>query len=256
MSAELLIVGNRAGSPGPDGPAGGYVLQVDGKNILIDCGPGVLAELARRRLSQQIDAIIISHRHADHSADLPAYSYHQSFPRVQEPIPLFAPEGFAEYLDALDSIHGIPTLAEMRTPIRTQFELSTVEPGSSFSVAGFQVNTILASHPVPCLSIQFPELGFVYTADTAKTPALVAFSRGAKLLLSEATYPNPEGHDFTEHGHMSGFEAGELAAESGVDRLVLTHLSDYDDAEETLANARSRFPGSITLAEVGARFPL
>lgn len=256
MISELEIFGNRAGSPGPDGPASGYVLRVNGRTLLIDCGPGVLVGLTKAGVVDEIDAVIISHRHADHSADLAPFAYHQAFPAPKEPLPLFAPTGFAEYIASLDNVHGIPTLDTLRQPIASQFTLHEVEPGESFSASGVTVDTVAAKHPVPCLSMRFPEAGLVYTADTAKTPDLVRLATNASVLLAEATYESPDGHDFETHGHMSGFEAGELATEAAVGRLVLTHLEDFRRAEQTKRNAASRYNGDVSVAQVGHRILL
>ncbi|MGH8879040.1 MAG: MBL fold metallo-hydrolase, partial [Stackebrandtia sp.] len=136
------------------------------------------------------------------------------------------------------------------------FPLTEVEPGESFEVGGIQVDTLLAFHPVPCMSIRLPQLGFVYTADTGLTDELVEFSRGAKLLLAEATYPTEEGRDFSRHGHMGGFEAGKLAHEAGVEQLVVTHLSDIDQADETEGHVRKQFDGTVCFAAPGQRYAL
>ncbi len=186
--------------------------------------------------------------------DIAPYAYHRSFPEALQTIPMFGPPGFGDYLDALDSVHGIPTIEEMRTPVPTRFALTEIEPGTSFLIGDVRVDTILAQHPVPCLSMRFPDFDIVYTADTAKTAELAEFCRSARLLLAEATYASPDGHDFSGHGHMSGVEAGQLAQESESQHLVLTHMSDYNQADETVANARAHYSGLISVAEVGSQF--
>lgn len=256
MNSELTIIGCRAGSPGRNGPASGYVVDSGGVRIIIDCGPGVLAGLAQRGLTDDVDALIISHQHADHSADVPPFGYHRSFPEILPPVPLYGPVGIGAYLSTLDDIHGIPTIPEMARPIETQFPIHEVEPGDSFEVKGIRVDTLRAFHPVPCISIRLPRLGFVYTADTGLTPELTAFSTGAKLLLAEATYPTEEGRDFSAHGHMGGAEAGRLAREAGVERLVVTHLSDFAQAGETETYVRKEFDGTVSFAEPGQTYPL
>ncbi|MGH3747903.1 MAG: MBL fold metallo-hydrolase [Micromonosporaceae bacterium] len=261
MSGVLTVIGCRAGSPGASGPASGYVVEVASSSgmpvrLVIDCGPGVLAGLAARGLTDHIDALIISHQHADHSADVPPFGYHRSFPVIQPPVPLYGPTGIGDYLRTLDQIHGIPTIPEMATPIATQFPIHEVEPGDSFQVAGIQVDTLRAFHPVPCISIRLPQLGFVYTSDTGLTDELIDFSRGAALLLAEATYPTEEGRDFTAHGHMGGAEAGRLAREAGVDHLVVTHLSDFSQAAETEGHVRKHFDGRVSFAEPGQQHQL
>lgn len=255
MNATLTIIGCRAGSPGRNGPASGYVVESGGKRIVIDCGPGVLAGLAARDLTD-VDGLIISHQHADHSADVAPFGYHRSFPKIRPPVPLYGPTGIGEYLSTLDDVHGIPTIPEMATPIATQFPIHEVEPGESFDLAGIRVDTLLAFHPVPCISIRLPELGLVYTADTGLTDELIAFSEGAKVLLAEATYPTEEGRDFSAHGHMGGAEAGRLAREAKVDLLVVTHLSDWAQRDETETHVAKEFDGSVAFAEPGQQYSL
>jgi len=255
VNGTLTIIGCRAGSPGRNGPASGYVVEADGKRVVIDCGPGVLAGLAARGLSD-VDGMIISHQHADHSADVAPFGYHRSFPEILPPVPLYGPTGIEAYLDTLDDVHGIPTIPEMATPIATQFPIHEVEPGESFELAGLRVDTLLAFHPVPCISIRLPQLGLVYTADTGLTDELIEFSRGAKLLLAEATYPTEEGRDFSQHGHMGGAEAGRLAREAGVDHLVVTHLSDWAQRDETETHVVKEFDGRISFAEPGQQYSL
>ncbi len=254
-SPTLTILGNRAGSPGPDGPASSYLIESEHGRLVVDLGGGSLPGLLPH-LAERLDGIIISHRHADHSVDLVAFAYHRSFPTVQPPITLYGPSGIAAYVAELDAVHGIPTIEEMRTPIATQFPPVDIEPGSSFDVAGTRIDTIRAAHAVPCLSMRFPQFGLVYTADTALTDDLIALAAGAPVLLAEATYPGSAGRDLTTHGHMSGTEAGILAREAGVAHLILTHLSDYADAEETVTNAHAEFGGTITVARVGDRHDL
>jgi len=256
VTNTLTIIGSRAGSPGPEGPASGYHLATEYGRVLMDCGPGVLAGLTRERLHTDLDAVLVSHQHADHSADLAPLGYHRAFPVVRPPIPLLAPKGIEEYLAALDAVHGIPTLAELKTPIATQLPFTAIEPGRQYAVGDLLVDTLEAKHPVPTLSFRFPQLGLVYTADTALTDELIEFSRGARLLLAEATYVTPEGRNFDEHGHMSGIEAGRLAAEAAVEHLVLTHFSDFADADQTREYAHAQYDGPISLAQPGQRYRL
>ncbi|NED93708.1 MBL fold metallo-hydrolase [Phytoactinopolyspora alkaliphila] len=256
MNAALTVIGARAGSPGPNGPGSGYLLSIGATAVLLDSGPGVLAGLLNHCSTDELDAVVISHQHADHTADLVPFGYHRSFPEPKPPLPLYGPEGIAGYVAALDQVHGIPTLEHMKAPIATYLPLTEVKPGASITVNDVVIDTIAAAHPVPAISMAVPSVGFVYTADTALTDELVELSRGARLLLAEATYPEPEGHDFDEHGHMSGHEAGQLAARAGVAHLVVTHMSDIEDAERTVRNAASHYGGPISVAVPGQRYRL
>lgn len=253
MNWELEVIGARAGSPDQYGPASGYLLRVGSTTLLLDCGPGVVAQLAIRGVLDDIDALIISHRHLDHSGDLMVFAYHRAFPHIQAPIPMFAPTGFSDYVAQLDVVHGIPTLPALARPVADQLPLTEVVPGSTFEVNGIRVDTVAALHPVPTISMSFPDIGLVYTADTALTSELTRLAASSRALLSEATYVDGVGHDFNAHGHMSGIEAGQLAAGSGASHLLLTHLSSFAQAEPTWANAERHFQGAIDLAVPGLR---
>lgn len=183
-TAELRIIGCRAGSPGPNGPASGYLLDVGDTRVLIDCGPGVLTGLTTRGLAADIDAVVISHRHADHSADLTPFGYHRSFPEILPPLPLYGPVGITDYIGSLDNVHGIATIPEMATPVASQFDIHEVEPGDSFTVAGLRVDTVAASHPVPTLSLAFPERQLLlhrgHRADRRSDPTRHRFAHPAR----------------------------------------------------------------------------
>jgi ribonuclease BN (tRNA processing enzyme) len=249
--SELIVIGCRAGSPGTESAASGYLLRAGEKLILIDCGPGVVLGLTQRGFAASLDAVINTHAHADHCADLVALAYHRLFPDHMRRLPLYATQQLGDVLNLLDQAFGIPSLPTLKAPLRTALDLTVVNPGDSFGVLGVQVDTLRMVHPVPTMALRFPELGFVFTADGALTDALVDFARGAECLLAEATYPAMAGRDLTGHGHMTAAQAGELAARAGVKRLVVTHLSRERDADETVLAVRSTFSGEVVLAKPG-----
>ena len=256
MNAELTVIGASATAPTYLGPASGYLLTTPRGSILIDCGSGVIGGLAKDRRLDEVDALLVSHSHADHSADLPVLAYRRSFPQVLPSLPLYAPEDLVSRLPKLDDVYGIPTLDTMKTPLGSRFEMKVREPGEGFEVVGHRVQTILADHPVPTMSIKFPDYGFVYTADTGLTDELVEFSRGASLLLAECTYRAADNIDVTGHGHLDGHTVGQLAREAGVKHLAVTHVADPDHIPDIEAEVREVFDGKVTMCAPGDRFPL
>ena len=225
----------------------GYLLEHDGFRLLIDPGYAVLPRLLRLVDATDVDAVLVSHRHPDHCADLNpllrARALRDDGPPA--PLPVFALPGALDAVLALDR----PGLLD------DAIEVHAFEAGESFAVGPLAVHSRALPHSVPNAGVRVTSGGrsLVYTGDAAPDPVLVELARDADVLLAEASFvdavPDDEGPTLS-----SARDGGRQAAEAGVRTLVLTHLLPGTDRRRSAAAARSEFGGPILVARPGLNF--
>jgi ribonuclease BN (tRNA processing enzyme) len=67
---RLTVLGRSPASPNPGEACAGYLVEGGGARLLVDIGPGVVSQLVRRHHPDELDAVVVSHMHADHVLDL------------------------------------------------------------------------------------------------------------------------------------------------------------------------------------------
>jgi ribonuclease BN (tRNA processing enzyme) len=257
---RLTVVGCSGSFPGPESPASSYLLQVDDTdgrtwNVVLDLGNGALGPLQAHVRLQDVDAVLLSHLHADHCLDLCGYyvalKYAPSGPRHGR-IPVWGPKGTDRRMARAYDLNPSPGMSE-------EFDFRTLDDATHVDVGPLRILPRRVNHPVEAYGfrIEGPSTAqpgerrtLVYTGDTDSCLEVEELSQGADLLLSEAAFH--EGRDFARGIHLTGRRAGELAAKADVKRLVLTHLPPWNDPALTIEEARSAFDGPIQLAQPGA----
>lgn len=243
---QLTVLGSSGTFTGPGSLCSGYLVRTDGATILVDAGNGSTSNLQQEVALEDLDAIIISHKHADHCVDL--IGLHHAV-RAHGPaatgIPLYSPPGVAELLAELTSREAPYVFEE-------SFELQTVQAGDSFTVKDVRFRLYESVHPPPTLSMRLESDGRVltYSADSAGGPKLVEAARGADLFLCEATWQG-EPLDHPAGIHLTAEGAGTVATEAGVDRLLLTHVAGHLDRQVSLEEARRTWDGPLDVAVDG-----
>ena len=241
MTLELTVLGCAGTHTGPDRMCSSYLVRSGGYRLLLDCGNGSLSNLQRCCDVSDIDAIIISHRHPDHFADLYGLFYALRFhDRGPLSVPLYAPQGAFEF--AAQLIDSPDVFAQT-------FRLFVARAGDVLELGPLKVTLHEANHPVESLASRVEADGRVltYTADSGASPSLVHAARDADLLLADATWLERE-RPLPSGVHMTGLEAGQLATAAAVKRLVITHVYPSTDPAETLAEAAMAFSGPIDAA--------
>jgi ribonuclease BN (tRNA processing enzyme) len=250
-AVKLTVLGSNASSPSRTNPASGYLVEIEGKTILMDAGPGVFMTLAQMMDPGLLDAVVLSHTHVDHCADVLAlFAYMAYGPSGPIPIPVYAPEGTRDHLAAFARA-GKDHVFHQVLDFREQ------EPGDEIWIGDASLTFGRAIHPVPALVTRFDvgSASLVYSGDTGPGGDLANLANNASLLLVEASLQGLRGPKTFVH-HLTAVDAGELAAWAGVEQLVLTHIPARLDPSLSVEQASGVYAGPVHYAEPGSTFEI
>ena len=264
---RITVLGKSPSWQDAGGACSGYLVEEDGTCLLLDCGNGVFSKLRRYRDYVAVDAIVISHLHADHFLDLVPYAYALTYAPRQQPVPvdrwpgtaqpakprLFAPHGARQVFRQIVGAWGAEDL------IDNAFDIHEYAPGDELAVGPLALRFQEVPHWLPTCAVDVRSTAngsrssggrFTYGADSAPTDELVRFAEGSDLLMIEATLPRPERDG--ARGHLTPAEAGEHGVRAKVGRLVISHFSDEMDELWARREAERAFQGPVSVAHEGA----
>jgi ribonuclease BN (tRNA processing enzyme) len=257
---RVTVLGKSPSWQDAAGACSGYLVQEGGFTLLLDCGNGVFSKLRRICDYVDVDAVLITHLHADHFLDLVPFSYALCYAPRQQPVPvagwpgtdtparpeLHVPLGATEVFRRIVGSWGNEDLIE------TAFGMHEYAPGDKLSIGPLQASFCEVPHYLATYAVELASNGsrFTFSADCSPNDQLVRFAQGTDVLMIEATLPRPERDGV--RGHLTAREAGEHGKFAGAHRLVLTHYSDELDPEWTRAEAADSFGGPVELASEGA----
>lgn len=230
---KLTALGTLGGFPSHDTGTTSYLLTSEnGFNLLIDCGSRAVTELEHHLHPNDLDAVIVSHYHEDHIADLGALRQYRQLQPIKAGI--------------------LPIYGHDENPYEfSKLSLENVSKGIAYdiekglTVGPFDIKFIKTVHPVVCYAIRITERVtgqvLVYTGDTGYFEALADFTKNADIFLADVYFfkdkekmPN----------HLSSVEAGNFARLAKAKKLILTHLPQFGDLEVLKAEAQEA-AGSI-----------
>ena len=245
---RLTVVGCSGSGPGPKSPASCYLVEHDGFRLLLDLGSGAFGALQGLADPDTIDAVFLSHLHADHCLDVAPFVVWRRYSgrASKHQVPLYAPVAAERRLALAYDADG--------DGVTDVFDFVPVGPGS-FTLGPFEVALARTAHPIECYAIRLAAGGrsVVYTGDTGPSERVVELARGADVLLAEASHP--PGPGLPDGLHLTGREAGEHAAAAGVGRLLLTHIPAWVDEIGQLFAASAVF-SETELVRSGATYEI
>lgn len=237
---RMTVLGSSGAWPAAGRACSGYLVEDEGFRLLVDPGYATLPRLLRHVAAADVDAVLVSHGHPDHCADLnPLLRARGLDPDPPPRLPVHALPGALDRVLALDR----PGMLDDALALRP----FTV--GTRFEIGPFTVGTWALPHFVPNAGLRLTSGGrtLAYTGDAGPCREMAELARDADLFLAEATYPDQVPAEDARF-LSSARQAGEYATAAGVGRLMLTHLWPGTLPGQALAAAVTTYAGDVEVA--------
>ncbi len=242
---RLTILGMNGPFPAPGGATSGYFLSVGEANIGLDLGSGTLSRLTALTPPEELTALLLTHWHYDHCADVLPLIYRLEASATQ-PLHIYAPVDESSLVR--QAVQGCSKIV-LHDILNSEFEIRN----SEFQVGGLKIKAYPARHPVPAVMYRVEHEGkaFCYTGDTNTVEGLVDFAMDADFLLADGLFT--EGTWAEGKPHLSARHVAQLAKDANVKRFAITHLNPAIDPQTLLREARAVRIDAV-LAQAGASY--
>lgn len=248
---DITVLGNGAAYPRPGGACSGLLVSNEDTNVWIDAGNGTFSRLLELISLAELDALVLTHAHADHIADVSPLMYAIALGGDVRngALPIYVPKQMAAAsVGVLLGGHAADTFQRV-------FEMHAFN-GAPVGVGTLSLEPFRTLHPGETYGIRVRsgDRTAVYTSDTAFFPELPDACRDADLLICEATYVDE--HKAEPGVHMWAKQAGTVASKAGVKRLVLTHILPAYSTEQAVHEAAAEYDGPVEAAVEGKRYSI
>lgn len=240
---KLTVIGYWGGYPAPNGASSLYIVEKDDVTLALDFGSGALLKLQMYMSVTTLDAVLLSHYHADHVADIGVLQHallvSSYITGKKDKLPIY---GHGEDELQYSLLHSDYT------------EGIKYEPNEKLQIGPFTIQFLKTKHSVPCYGMKITDgkSTMVYTADTAYQESWIDFAKGTDVLLADCNFYADQ--DGEASGHMTSKEVALIAREAEVKHLILSHLPQYGDHQQLIDEAKDVFSGSIELAYEGLKW--
>ena len=238
---RMTVLGKYCPFPAPGVATSGYLIEQGDTRVLFDCGSGVLTRLLAQCPLEQLDAVVLSHLHEDHVADMQVLAYAWTISQSRGLLPpgklrLYCPTTPRESYERLVNAGA--------------FEITPIKPGLQVMMGRIAVSFKAMTHPVESYGMVIIGGGkrLFYTGDTNWNERIVPVAYGADMMLADAGLLDQE---LTEASpHLSARQCGLCAQQAGVKKLLLTHLFPGHDPQQVLSQAREGFAQAMLAEEL------
>lgn len=237
---KLTVIGCWGGYPAKDGATSAYLLEKGNFSLLIDVGSGALSKLQKYTAVTDLDAVIISHYHHDHVADIGVLQYAKLI------------ESYVKGKGSVLPIYGHAEDSYGFTSLTHEYTKGVAyDPEKELQIGPFTIQFFKTAHPVVCYGMRITdgESVIVYTADTSYKEEWKEFAKGADLLITDCNYY--AGQDGSGAGHMNSEQAAMIAEAAEAKTLLLSHLPQYGNLKQLAEEASIHYSGTLELAKEG-----
>ena len=246
MGLSVTVLGCSGSYPGRGAACSGYLVQGGGMNLVVDLGPGSLANLQEHLELSAVDAVILTHRHPDHWTDLVGLEVAWTYGLERTGLQVY---GTGENRAIAEILTGglAPTV-----------EWHDVADGDEVDLGGLHLRFARTVHYVETLAVRIDERdsgsSLAYSADTGPGWSFDSLGSGIDLALCEATHLAEDEARGTLH--LSARQAGVMARAAGVSRLLLTHQWPEYDPERFRVEGSEAFGAPVDIAVTHERYDL
>lgn len=252
MGSELVIVGSSPAVPRPNRANSCYLIRGPGATVVLELGSGALSKLLGVQDIAAIDALFISHMHADHFFDLVPLRYALKYEIDRStPLPVLLPPGGIKQLHSV-----VSRFAKRGSFFDGLIALDEYDPAREYRAGGATLTFAKTRHYIPAyaMRVQLADAAIAFSSDTAPERRVIDLAQDANIFLCECGL-GAQGTESGRRGHSNAREAGDMAFHARITHLVLTHYHATAGAADLERAARAAFSGRITVADDGMVIP-